>query len=316
MIRHKRSTHIFIKTKCLLLIISACIFVFAACGANFNIHTNILTLSPAYAVPSRVPIAPDDIFAPSAGNVYVRHGDVTIDTSNASSGYVMIRYEGSAKRAVARIEKHDIEQFYDFNLNVDGQWDVFTMTHGNGTYNITVFENIQDDMFATVLTTSVEVTLYDYFLPFLHPNQYVNFNSDSRAVALAAELASGAENDLDVVRNIYGYIVSNINYDHDLAANITAGNITAHLPDIDHTLVNRRGICFDYAALMTAMLRAQHIPASLEIGLIFDNVYHAWVSAYISNVGWIRLDPTLSAGASSFGEAQIGSADHKRLFVH
>ena len=38
------------------------------------------------------------------------------------------------------------------------------------------------------------------------------------------------------------------------------------LPSVDETLKTKKGICFDYAALMTAMLRSQGIPTKLEIG--------------------------------------------------
>ena len=55
---------------------------------------------------------------------------------------------------------------------------------------------------------------------------------------------------------------------------------------------------------MAAMLRSQDIPAKLEIGYS-GKVYHAWISVYIKDVGWIdniiefdgkswkRMDPTL-----------------------
>ena len=47
-----------------------------------------------------------------------------------------------------------------------------------------------------------------------------------------------------------------------------------------------KGICFDYAALMTAMLRSQGIPTKLEIGYSGE-VYHAWISTYIDEIGWV-----------------------------
>ena len=66
-------------------------------------------------------------------------------------------------------------------------------------------------------------------------------------------------------------------------------------------------ICFDYASLTAAMLRSQGIPARLEIGYA-GSVYHAWISVYTEETGWIdrlieftgdawtRMDPTLSSG--------------------
>ena len=72
------------------------------------------------------------------------------------------------------------------------------------------------------------------------------------------------------------------------------------------TLSTGKGICFDYAALMTAMLRSQGIPTKLEIGYSGE-VYHAWISTYIDEIGWVDnviqfdgkswslIDPTLAA---------------------
>ena len=71
-----------------------------------------------------------------------------------------------------------------------------------------------------------------------------------------------------------------------------------------------KGICFDYAALMSAMLRSQRIPTKLEVGYSGD-VYHAWISCYVDEIGWVDniiefdgknwsiMDPTLAANNSA-----------------
>ncbi len=56
--------------------------------------------------------------------------------------------------------------------------------------------------------------------------------------------------------------------------------------DPDETLDTGKGICFDYAALMSAMLRSQRIPTKLEVGYSGD-VYHAWISCYVDEIGWV-----------------------------
>ena len=82
--------------------------------------------------------------------------------------------------------------------------------------------------------------------------------------------------------------------------------IAEYLPDVDETLSTGKGICFDYAALTTAMLRSQNIPTRLEIGYS-GKIYHAWISVYIEDIGWIdklieftgdawtRMDPTFAS---------------------
>ena len=38
---------------------------------------------------------------------------------------------------------------------------------------------------------------------------------------------------------------------------------------------------------MTAMLRSQNIPTKMEVGYA-GTVYHAWLSAYVDDIGWIN----------------------------
>lgn len=109
--------------------------------------------------------------------------------------------------------------------------------------------------------------------------------------------------DLEAVEDIYHFVIENITYDEAKAESVQTG----YLPDIDSTLAEKTGICFDYAALTAAMLRSQRIPAKLEIGYSGD-IYHAWISVYIKDIGWIdkmieftgdawtRMDPTFAAG--------------------
>ena len=80
----------------------------------------------------------------------------------------------------------------------------------------------------------------------------------------------------------------------------------SQLRAVDEVLSDQTGICFDYAAVMTAMLRAQRIPTKLVVGYSND-LYHAWISTYVDDQGWVDnviqfdgkvwtlMDPTLAA---------------------
>ena len=76
-----------------------------------------------------------------------------------------------------------------------------------------------------------DVALDNEFLPFLYPNQYVDFTEKTEAVAQGKELAEDAENDFDVVEQVYQYVTGNVVYDDEKAATVTAG----YLPDVDET---------------------------------------------------------------------------------
>ena len=160
-------------------------------------------------------------------------------------------------------------------------------------------------MYALALSQDISVTISDEFKPFLYPNQYVWFSSDDEAVKYGEKLSDSSSGDLDYVEKVYLYITENITYDDALAASVTPG----YLPDIDTTLQTKKGICFDYASLMAAMLRSQGIPTKLVVGYSGD-AYHAWISVYLKETGWVDkiiefngkswtlMDPTLAANNS------------------
>ena len=202
------------------------------------------------------------ILTPEAsGDTVYENEYASIDASHTDQSYVMIHYLGSIEKVKVQIISSG-EEAYTYLLNQDCEWNTFSFSMGSGNYTVRVLENVGGDSYAIALTQDITVSLSDDFLPFLYPNQYVNYSANSQAVAKAKELASSADTDLDVVSNIYHYIIQNISYDTKKAETVTYG----YTPDIDDTLATGKGICFDYAALMTAMLRTQHIPTRLEVG--------------------------------------------------
>ena len=79
-----------------------------------------------------------------------------------------------------------------------------------------------------------------------------------------------------------------------------------YLPVLDTVLAEKKGICFDYAALMAGMLRSQGIPCKLVVGYA-GTAYHAWISVWTEASGWVegaiyfdgttwqRMDPTFAS---------------------
>ena len=246
------------------------------------------------------------VLVPEASGVQVySNADASIDASNAADGYVMVKYTGSAAKVRMLIET-PAGNTYNYLMALDGQYDVYPLSEGSGTYKIGVYENLHDDQYATAFTQSVNVTLKDEYSMFLYPNAYVDFNANSNAVKKGQELAAGANTDIEVVQNVYHYITKNVTYDYDKAETVQSG----YIPTVDETLATGKGICFDYASLMGAMLRSQGIPTRLEIGYA-GTEYHAWISVYTKETGWIDkiiqfdgknwilMDPTLGSYASN-----------------
>jgi len=242
----------------------------------------------------------------ASGTTVYSNDKAVIDASNIAQGYVMICYTGTAQTKIKVIITGPDATAYTYNLNNAGKYEVFPFSGGNGEYKIGVYENISGIKYATAYSTKVSVLLENEFVPFLGPNQYVNYNKESAAVALAAKLTKNSAKELDKIEVIYNYVVNNLTYDKERAATVKSG----YLPDIDDVLAKKKGICFDYAALMTAMLRSQSVPTKLVIGYT-GSLYHAWISTYVKDVGWVDgviyfdgsnwklMDPTFASGAKS-----------------
>ncbi|MGN0158731.1 MAG: transglutaminase family protein [Brotaphodocola sp.] len=262
---------------------------------------------------SSISAAAGSVRTPQAsGMVTYGNSRVTIDASNIGQGYVMVKYNGSAGKIKVQITKQDVVYTYDLNARDD--YEVFPFSEGDGTYTVKVFEHVSGNQYAQAFSQSLSVTMPDPFAPFLTPNQYVNFKDGSAAVETGEQVAAGAVNQISVLTSIYNYVIGNISYDKEKAETVQSG----YLPDVDQILAVKKGICFDYASLMAAMLRSQDIPAKLVIGYT-GGLYHAWINVYIEDVGWIDnciyfdgqnwslMDPTFASSG--------GNNDNVRQYI-
>ena len=233
-------------------------------------------------------------------------GSVSIDASNLSEGYFSIRYTGSSRRVKVQIALSG-GITYTQDLRTDGTYEVFPFTQGSGSYTINVFENVRDQMYTMLYGTTVTVTLSSSTIPFLYPNQYVNYGADSAVVKKAVEQVASAETQLAKVEKVYNFVIGNIKYDRDKAATVQSG----YIPAVDNILALGKGICFDYGSVMATMLRSQGIPTRLEIGYVSGGAYHAWISVYTPEAGWVNgviqfdgkswklMDPTFASSGNS-----------------
>ncbi|MCI9288082.1 MAG: transglutaminase domain-containing protein [Oscillospiraceae bacterium] len=246
----------------------------------------------------------------AAGKLTQENSRAVIDYSNSTDGYVMVKCSDGGKKLMVQVfgpSYADSEIKYTYNLGGD-EWTTFPLSDGNGSYKVTVYENTSGQNYATLLSASFEVALADEFAPFLRPNQYVNYEENAEnAIAKAAELTKGVGDPLKKVEEVYKFVVNHVTYDKEKAASVKSG----YLPVLDDTLASGKGICFDYAALMTGMLRSQGVPCKLVVGYS-GRQYHAWISVWTEESGWVdgavffdgstwqRMDPTyISSGKNS-----------------
>lgn len=260
---------------------------------------------PAASTPALLPspTAAPRVLMPETGGVQETNEYAVIDSSNTALGYFAVKNLISDKKVKMRVTSPD-GGIYTYILSPSGKFEFFPLTQGNGEYAVSVYKNLSGDQYALVAGTSFNAKLEDERSPFLYPNQYVWFEPDDEIISLCDTVCKSAKDELDTVSLIYDYVIGSISYDYDKYDTLE----DSYLPDLDTIIKEKRGICFDYAALMSAMLRIEGIPAKLIVGYAGE-LKHAWISVYIKEIGWVneiirfdgktwvRMDPTFAANA-------------------
>lgn len=253
------------------------------------------------------PATPNNILLPVAsGTKEKKTSKATIDYSNTTDGYVMVNFTAATDKRLKVQVTGPSSTTYTYDIK-QGTWTTFPLSDGNGSYKVSVFENVSGTKYSNVASQSFDVKLSDEFAPFLRPNQYVDYQNAPNTIAKAADLTKDCKDTVEKVGVVYDFVVKNLTYDTQKAKTVQSG----YLPVLDDVLENKTGICFDYASLMTGMLRSQGVPCKLVVGYA-GTAYHAWISVYSEETGWVdgaiyfdgttwqRMDPTfMSSGKGS-----------------
>ena len=261
----------------------------------------VLALSPVALAESSTAL--DTVLQPVAsGTAVKKNAEAVIDYSNITDGYVMVKYTASTTQKLKAQVKGPTTT-YTYNLKA-GQWETFPLSDGNGAYQVTLYKNVSGSKYSAVVSSRFSVTLKDEFAPFLRPNQYVDYSGAVKTVEKAQELTKDLKDPLKKVKAVYDFVVGNLTYDKKKATTVQSG----YLPVLDTVLAEKKGICFDYASLMTGMLRSQGVPCKLVVGYA-GTAYHAWISVWSEDTGWIngaiyfdgvswkRMDPTFASSS-------------------
>lgn len=200
---------------------------------------------------------------------------LSVDITNQMIGYIITRVE--ATEGVFKLKISTDSFSYLYNLNTENPTTI-PLQMGNGLYVAELYQNINKNKYMAVGVVEFTVQLIDEFAPFLHSNQYVDYDDNQQIIDIS--------NNLFDVNDIRQYIERNFVYDYIYAVTAKRGV----LPNINRLLSSHMGICQDISSLAVALIRLKSIPAKLVIGLA-DDKYHAWVN-YFDDDSWQLYDPT------------------------
>jgi len=297
----------------MVLILALSAGILTGCGQE----EPVIEIEEEAVILAEAPAAvPEGFDVEASGELTKKNDKAIIDYSNTEDGYIMVKYLKDTQKKL-KVQVKGPSTTYTYNIDA-GEWETFPLSDENGKYQITVLENVSGSKYAVVLSLSVSVEMEDEFAPFLRPNQYVDYSDAPKTIARAEKLTKDIKDPVKKVEKVYNYVIKNFKYDKEKAKTVKSG----YLPDLDKVYAEKKGICFDYASLMTAMLRSQDVPCKLVVGYAGE-AYHAWINVYVEGEGWVdgviffdgssweRMDPTFASSAKQSKEIMKYIGDGK-----
>lgn len=156
-----------------ILLIGILLFVLSGCSSS---HSN----EADHSGPKRD--STPKVLSPSApGKKVYKNNSASIDASHIFEGYIMVKYTGGKSKVKLQIAGPD-QANYTYLLSKGAGYMAFPLNAGNGSYSLSILENVSGDSYAVALEQTISSKIKDRFLPFLYPNQYVWFTAKSNAV--------------------------------------------------------------------------------------------------------------------------------------
>ncbi|MDB5736242.1 MAG: hypothetical protein JWN16_2879, partial [Alphaproteobacteria bacterium] len=139
----------------------------------------------------------------------------------------------------------------------------------------------------------------------LEPSKFARPSPELESFMRIAELEKPAGDPLSALRVLQRAIYDSFEYQ---------SGVTGVDSPIEDALEARRGVCQDFAHIMTAIAREWGIPTRYVSGYLYHkgsrdrsaaDATHAWIESYLPSLGWVGFDPTNNIMA---GERHIRAA--------
>lgn len=157
--------------------------------------------------------------------------------------------------------------------------------------NATRKDSLLTKIFVFVLSATILLLLFTAYI-FVYKQNCVSLTNgqatlwDTNTLKLADEICFDCDTDEEKVKAIYKWMIYNFEYDYDREPLIQYFNVRK-------TLNTRKGICYDFSHLFTALCRSQNIPCYVVDGDKRDNAqyHHTWNRVYFDS-SWWNIDVT------------------------
>lgn len=219
--------------------------------------------------------------------------------------------------ALVETDKQSEREIYYLDLDEDGFfYKKVYLRHGVKDYNVSVLYNVEGSKYRYVHKYNVKNTVeVNKFL-----TSYQDIDSeDVRIISKAKEITEGKTTDYDKIKAVYEWVSQNHSYDYDKKDKLKNKSYNGASGSI-YMLLNKKGVCYDYATLSAALLRSLNIPMQVVVGDIEINgelIRHAWNKAYDSEKKkWIVFDTTFGTvgGLKYFDNDELKDKPEEKVY--
>lgn len=256
---------------------------------NMPLPKGILPSNPETVNLGKLFQSPSDFSFDTDGNEL--HAEVFVGYEELNKGVVYLKISEAAASKL-RVVILPSKTPNDQKMNRFYREGYYALTFGSGEYSIYVFHKICDrEEFAPVFEATFAAD-FEELEPYRYATVYSSYHEESLVAKKAYELTYDLTSTEEKAEKILRFLRRNIRIDQELMQNIDS--VGENIYDADVYYENKKGVCYHFAALFSAMAKSVGIPAREVRGYTDDSGwYHSWNEYYSEENGWVTADAML-----------------------
>ena len=306
----KRNRKKIIFSLCCVLLLGLSIRVYF--NANIEVFSKEVSISAVSDMPAPLGLLEKPIFLDCIG-------ELMLDQDNISKADILSADESAELYYSLHEEKKGliyirITNVNEYNLRVvlapigsesvqpdEMRWfseGYYPLIYGAGEYALRIFALQLDGLYMQVFSDSF-IAEFDDNEPYKYANVFSMYSANSDAIKKAYALTKSLSSNEDKAKRIKKFIDNNISYDYEkeeavlaLIKNNNTSIISSEFVDIDYLFNEEKGVCNDFAALFSVMMKSVGVPTREVRGYTWatGNKYHSW-NEYINDSGeWVTIE--------------------------